>query len=1286
MAARTRSRNRRHCLIKRPRAVTFKAGRTQLAADTPQEIAELFSIRRPMRSSKLLLLPQRGALGNGLRVVAGAVLASEGSLVVITRNRRIVLRPQADGVTTVVEVTPADYPLGTRIEIGFGPALPPDSYSFDWLRQAGEIAFKGSGYEGKSSPFWYDAVQFHELLLAHGQQPLRSLIAQLDGCTGGKAGEIVTAAGLDRMACASVNRSQATGLLEAARKHARPVSPERLGCVGRDAYPQHYHAIARSNVLVGSTAPQANIPFVVEAWAKKTAEKGDIRLAMMVNRTPITGEIKTYRGDDKDICLFGCGLSHAVVESPKKGSYDIRVNLITPYCPITSDGKAPDLRPFVPAIGAAIAAATKKAQRAAPKERRVSQKDVVLDNLDDAIANASGDGEFRFNERQIFYQLRPIVLEQTGQPLLIGNFKAIITDYENEHGEVAGMYREPRGSIYHPHRGETIPLGTLMVEDYERPLWTFNKLFYIEKEGFSEALKDSRWPERHDCALISSKGFSTRAARDLVDKLAEHNEPVTVFCVHDADGYGTMIFQTFQEATKARGARKITIVNLGLEPWEAIADGLEVEDVEQGEKRKPVADYVLERGDGKRWEKWLQTHRVELNAMTTPQFITWLDRKMAEHGDGKLVPPSDVVVHELEERTRSRDARHRHRAHPARGRSRRPDCQGAAQDQAPERHCAHQRHPKIVQALAGEGVARPYRGRRREDDRQRSRAMTTLLTPTEVRLKLRERGYPPIPVSGKRPSMEGWPNKLDASADEIRLWEGLYPYDNNTGVITRNVPLFDIDVLLEECAEAIEAMVRTFFEDGESLLTRIGQAPKRGLVFRTDEPFSKLSVVFETPEGAPSQRLEFLCDGQQFVAYGVHPKPASLIDGLRASLWKSRAMSFPASARLTPALLLERATKIALDFGYRLKSDREAKGGNGSARPKRERSEPQTFFQRVNARALERIEPWAKTLFPKARYQKGTGAWRVSSKNLGRNLEEALSIHPDGIWDFGTERPYTAIDLVREYRAIALVPAALWLCERTGIKPEELGYVDTRAPVGEAPTTPPPNDDDPPPADKLPDDDSLWEKGTMGKRASIFGNLGNVMVAMRDAKELRNAIAYDEMQCVPVLMQPLFKSIPGFTPRPLTDSDIVEIQEFLQWKGMRRVANDTIHSAADLRARECAFHPARDYLNALVWDRKPRLRTWLSYYLGAEPSDYTAQIGRMFLVSMVARIFEPGCQADHMLVLEGPQGYLKSTACKILGGRWFSDNLPDVAGGGKDVSQHLRGRWLIEVAEMHAIN
>jgi hypothetical protein len=97
---------------------------------------------------------------------------------------------------------------------------------------------------------------------------------------------------------------------------------------------------------------------------------------------------------------------------------------------------------------------------------------------------------------------------------------------------------------------------------------------------------------------------------------------------------------TLQEATKARGARKITIINLGLEPQEAVEMGLDVEDIEEKDRQRPVAGYVPNA-----WKEWLQTHRVELNAMTTPQFIEWLDGKMA--GYEKLIPPTSVLEAEL---------------------------------------------------------------------------------------------------------------------------------------------------------------------------------------------------------------------------------------------------------------------------------------------------------------------------------------------------------------------------------------------------------------------------------------------------------------------------------------------------------------------------------------------------------------------------------------------------------------------------------------------------------------
>ena len=76
-------------------------------------------------------------------------------------------------------------------------------------------------------------------------------------------------------------------------------------------------------------------------------------------------------------------------------------------------------------------------------------------------------------------------------------------------------------------------------------------------------------------------------------------------------------------------------------------------------------------------------------------------------------------------------------------------------------------------------------------------------------------------------------------------------------------------------------------------------------------------------------------------------------------------------------------------------------------------------------------------------------------------------------------------------------------------------------------------------------------------------------------------------------------------------------------------------------------------------------------------------IGRMFLIAMVARIFEPGCQGDYMLILEGPQSSGKSTACRVLGDPWFSDDLPGNVGS-RDAALHLRGRWLVEISELHS--
>lgn len=611
---------------------------------TADEIAHLFSVIRPSISSKQWRLPTRGALGNGIRVAVGAVLVSDGGLVVTTRNRRHDLTPRDDGGTDV-QTTEVDFPLGTRIDITFGAAVPYDDNAMVWAQRAIRMtAGADPSYTGKTSPYWYDADAMYELLQGAGDRPVRDLVANLDGCSGAKAGKI--AADFLGMKCGELTRDQAIALLGVARFNAKPVRPERLGGIGKAHHLPEAYTKKTGTFVVGGRSPKAELPFVVEAWARPLPAGQRSTAAVCVNRTPVADKVKVGR-EKLRITIIGGGIKHYV--DVGRGDFEITVNLTTPFCPVVDSGKRPDFEPFIRDVLEAIESAVRKAKVARPSEKKRTRKAVVLEYLQEAIDKASGGGQYKFAQRQVLYVVRPYVQRELGVGLETSYFNDIITEYEDEHGEIDGMTREPRGSLTHPHGGLPIPMGTLSVDAYDRPIYQYNKIIYIEKEGFTETLKAAQWPERHDCALVSSKGYAGRAVKDLIDDLAESEEPIQVFCVHDADAPGSMIFHTLANETKARGNRLVEIVNLGLDPWEAIRMGLEVEDVKY-DKRQAVAEYITNHPDGAQWERWLQTHRVELNAMTSPQFIAWLDRKMDEHSTGKVIPPDEFVIGSIRDR------------------------------------------------------------------------------------------------------------------------------------------------------------------------------------------------------------------------------------------------------------------------------------------------------------------------------------------------------------------------------------------------------------------------------------------------------------------------------------------------------------------------------------------------------------------------------------------------------------------------------------------------------------
>ncbi len=151
-----------------------------------------------------------------------------------------------------------------------------------------------------------------------------------------------------------------------------------------------------------------------------------------------------------------------------------------------------------------------------------------------------------------------------------------------------------------------------------------------------------------------------------------------------------------------------------------------------------------------------------------------------------------------------------------------------------------------------------------------------------------------------------------------------------------------------------------------------------------------------------------------------------------------------------------------------------------------------------------------------------------------------------------------------------------------------------------------------------------------------------------------------------------------------TDTDTTRLRVWMSetWRCTPKTsdADEAVLMAAQLNR----YHPVREYLEACMWDERPRVDGWLSRYLGAPDTEYTRAVGRYWLIAAVARAMKAPCKADCVLILEGQQGLGKSTALKILGGEWYSDTHFQL--GEKDGYSQMVGVWICELSELDSFN
>jgi len=289
-------------------------------------------------------------------------------------------------------------------------------------------------------------------------------------------------------------------------------------------------------------------------------------------------------------------------------------------------------------------------------EPKISQKDIVFQVLPRAIRNAGAN----FSARDLYYATRPLVYKHSdwddGKELQYSYFsQTILTEYQERHGLIPGLWRDPRGSLHEPHTGRSIGLGTIEVANYEFPEYTFDKILYVEKEGEWPKLQAARLAERYDMAIASAKGYPVEAVRELFARAEGGDYQLFVF--HDADIDGYNIAHVMREATRRMPEHNVDVVDIGLTVADAVDLGL---DSEPFNRKKDMPWRTRRRLTQLEREYFIDLQeRFELNAiLPDTRRIEYIEEQLAENGvRGKVVPPEEELPKLAEEMYRQEHGR-----------------------------------------------------------------------------------------------------------------------------------------------------------------------------------------------------------------------------------------------------------------------------------------------------------------------------------------------------------------------------------------------------------------------------------------------------------------------------------------------------------------------------------------------------------------------------------------------------------------------------------------------------
>jgi hypothetical protein len=523
-----------------------------------------------------------------------------------------------------------------------------------------------------TSPHWYALENFERLIGAyvvhdaghrngHAPRTVRGFISEFAGLRNtAKQKKILDATGLSGAPLgalaggAGLDRAKTEHLLELMQAESKVIKPTALGTIGREHMRQRLASL--NGVDPDSFDYKAvrgfdddGLPQVVEV-AFAARNDGGRKLLVGVNWSPALGN---PFGRDELLAERWLGPNEPIV---------LAIHVANPRVVITDRGKA-RARITGGQIETALAGVAKswtkqrKAEERSSKARmrrsvmyaprRTSLKEIAWDVMSPAYMQASDNGRLPTHWRQVFYVARPLVEATSDRPLTDKYFKTVIDAYLDENRPGWDITRGARGVFKEPHGGQHLAMSTMNVRQFlaadqptsglghlgsrfptHGPVNRYGAVLICEKEGFDELLEHEQLPARYDLALMSTKGISAHAARDLARKLA-----VPYFTLHDFDKNGFVMAGGFPGAVDL-GIRQDDIDDWGLqsEPQEHKNPGQTKWNLMSNGATEAEADMIA------------NGERVELNTLVSADMVEFVTGKLDDNGVGKVIPDDDVLA------------------------------------------------------------------------------------------------------------------------------------------------------------------------------------------------------------------------------------------------------------------------------------------------------------------------------------------------------------------------------------------------------------------------------------------------------------------------------------------------------------------------------------------------------------------------------------------------------------------------------------------------------------------